>query len=650
MAETKSHLLVPILLLVLLQIAEAKTPPGIAKNPSHATCKIKKYKHCYNLEHVCPKFCPNQCTVECASCKPICVGASSPPPTDSSTPYSQTPTTPSTPSHSSPTPYTPSPSKPPSTTPTTPSKPPSTTPTPPSTPSPTPSTPSPLTPPITTPTASYTPTPSTPSPTSPSPSTPSTPSPTTPSLKPPSTTPSLPPTRSGTPPSTTPSSPTPYPTPSTPSPSTPPSTTLTSPSPSTPSTPSPSTPTSPSTTPSSPTPSTPYPTPSTPSLSTPPSSITPTLPPPSTPSTPSPSTPTPSTSTTPSSSSPTTPPTSPTPSSPTSPSYPSPSPPTPSPTPDHSSSSGARKARCRNRNYPKCYNTEHVCPSTCPGGCEIDCETCNPVCKCDQPGTVCQDPRFIGGDGITFYFHGKKDHSFCLFSDPNLHINAHFIGKRNPNMRRDFTWVQSIGILFGNHKLFLGALKTAAWDDSVDRLAIAFDGESISLPQSEGASWQSKSVPSVSFVRVSGANSVVVEVEATFRITAKVIPITEEDSRIHNYGIVTEEDSFAHLDLRFKFFSLSDQVSGVLGQTYRLDYVSRVNIGAKMPVMGGDREFKSSSLFASDCAVARFEDVVGNGDIGDSLELPSLSCSSGLDGQGVVRKKGKLAAVTGDLR
>ena len=90
---------------------------------------------------------------------------------------------------------------------------------------------------------------------------------------------------------------------------------------------------------------------------------------------------------------------------------------------------------------------------------------------CDRPGAVCQDPPFIGGDGITFYFHGKKDHDFCLLSDSNLHINAHFIGKRNQNMKRDFTWVQSIAILYDKHQLFIGAQKTATWKDSIDRLA-----------------------------------------------------------------------------------------------------------------------------------------------------------------------------------
>ncbi|GAU22868.1 hypothetical protein TSUD_376790 [Trifolium subterraneum] len=281
---------------------------------------------------------------------------------------------------------------------------------------------------------------------------------------------------------------------------------------------------------------------------------------------------------------------------------------------------------------------EHVCPNACPGGCEVDCNTCKPVCKCDKPGAVCQDPRFIGGDGITFYFHGKKNNNFCLVSDTNLHINARFIGKRNHNMKRDFTWVQSIAILFDNQQLFLGAKKTATWDDSVDRLALSLNGEPIRLNQLEGAKWESSGV---SIIRETSTNNIIVEVEGKFRITAKVVPITEEDSRIHNYGI-TKDDCFAHLDLGFKFFSLSNEVSGVLGQTYKPNYVSRVNIGAKMPIMGGGKEYETTSLFSPDCSVARFK---GNNEFNDDivmvedLALPSLSCTSGIDGEGVVCRR-----------
>ncbi|KAB1227280.1 hypothetical protein CJ030_MR1G029350 [Morella rubra] len=64
---------------------------------------------------------------------------------------------------------------------------------------------------------------------------------------------------------------------------------------------------------------------------------------------------------------------------------------------------------------------------------QVDCVTCSPVYNCNRPGAVCQDPRFVGRDGIVFYFHGQQERDFCIVSDSNLHINAHFIGKRNHN-------------------------------------------------------------------------------------------------------------------------------------------------------------------------------------------------------------------------
>ncbi|XP_078170194.1 uncharacterized protein LOC144564472 [Carex rostrata] len=262
-----------------------------------------------------------------------------------------------------------------------------------------------------------------------------------------------------------------------------------------------------------------------------------------------------------------------------------------------------------------CTNTKKriTCASTCPSRCRNKCVGICPGCKtfciCDLiPGTVCGDPRFTGADGNNFFFHGKKDQDFCIVSDNDLHINAHFIGKHNPEKDRDFTWVQALGIIFGdNHKLYIGVQKTMTWDDSIDRLVITFDGKPIRIPTEVQAKWVPTTVPSLIVTRTSDMNGIMIELTGIFTIMVNAVPITKEDSEIHNYG-ATPDDSLAHLDLSFKFHSLSEDVHGVLGQTYRPDYVNKMDIRKNMPLMTGAANYSSSTIFATDCAVARFHD------------------------------------------
>ena len=229
---------------------------------------------------------------------------------------------------------------------------------------------------------------------------------------------------------------------------------------------------------------------------------------------------------------------------------------------------------------------------------------------CDfYPGMSCGDPRFTGGDGNTFYFHGGKDQDFCIVTDAGLHINAHFIGRRDPAMSRDFTWIQALGIRFAHHRLYVGAHnKTARWSsDDVDRLDLAFDGERVAIPAHTGAAWRPPAAPALAVTRTAAANGVRVRLEGVLDVVANVVPVSEEDSRVHGYG-VAEDDCLAHLDLGFRFLDLTDDVHGVLGQTYRYDYVSRLSVTSRIPVMGGAAEYLSSDIFATDCAVARFGD------------------------------------------
>ncbi|XP_020146497.1 uncharacterized protein [Aegilops tauschii subsp. strangulata] len=258
--------------------------------------------------------------------------------------------------------------------------------------------------------------------------------------------------------------------------------------------------------------------------------------------------------------------------------------------------------------YSPCVAT---CDSRCPNECIVMCPGCKTYCLCDfYPGVSCGDPRFTGADGNNFYFHGKKDQDFCVLSDADLHINAHFIGKRNPTMSRDFTWIQALGIRFADHRLYMGAQKTTKWNNDVDRLELTFDGESINIAADIGAKWQSTAMPGLTVTRTTVTNGLSVQLKGVFDIMAKVVPITKEDSRVHNYGM-TEDDSLAHLDIGFKFYDLTGDVHGVLGQTYRSDYINKLSVSASMPVMGGIASYISSDIFAADCKVARFGRSVG---------------------------------------
>ena len=110
--------------------------------------------------------------------------------------------------------------------------------------------------------------------------------------------------------------------------------------------------------------------------------------------------------------------------------------------------------------------------------------------NCEGYGSVCYDPRFVGGDGVMFYFHGAKGGDFALVSDDRLQINAHFIGSRPTGRTRDYTWVQALGVMFDSHSLVIAAQRVTKWDDNVDALILRWDGDSITNYTEGDAEWR----------------------------------------------------------------------------------------------------------------------------------------------------------------
>lgn len=302
-----------------------------------------------------------------------------------------------------------------------------------------------------------------------------------------------------------------------------------------------------------------------------------------------------------------------------------------------------------------CFRKKMECPAECSSPsatdpkakiCYVNCNS--PVCKteckrrkpnCNAPGAGCYDPRFIGGDGIVFYFHGKSNEHFSLVSDLNLQINARFIGLRPAGRTRDFTWIQALGVLFDSNTFSLEATPAATWDDEVDRLKFSYNGDQLNLPEGLLSVWEGPE-NGIRVERTSNKNSVLVTLPEVAEISVNVIPVTKEDDRIHNYQIPSD-DCFAHLEVQFKFFGLSSKVEGVLGRTYQPDFQNPAKPGVAMPIVGGEDRYRTTSLLSADCSSCIFSPAAVS-DQKDSMVMQynMLDCTGGAtSGNGIVCRK-----------
>ncbi|XP_072972852.1 uncharacterized protein [Typha angustifolia] len=261
---------------------------------------------------------------------------------------------------------------------------------------------------------------------------------------------------------------------------------------------------------------------------------------------------------------------------------------------------------------PEIGSSVKACFADCSSQCETTCK--NRIPNCNGYGSVCYDPRFVGGDGVMFYFHGAKGGDFALVSDDQFQINVHFIGIKPEGRTRDFTWVQALALMFESHTLVIAAKRVANWDDSFDALVIRWDGKEVIIPTDGEAEWRTSSegeedqlvLPREVVVERTGlTNSARVTVSGLVEMNLKVVPITEEDDRAHGYHIPAG-DAFAHLETQFKFANLTSHVEGILGQTYRPGYVSPVKKGVAMPMIGGEDRYRTPSLLSPTCASCCF--------------------------------------------
>ena len=164
--------------------------------------------------------------------------------------------------------------------------------------------------------------------------------------------------------------------------------------------------------------------------------------------------------------------------------------------------------------------------------------------------------------------------------------------------------------MFGPHALAIEAAQVNRWNDAVDHLSFSFDGEPIQVPEGHLSEWKSPD-NTVKVERTGRRNSAMISVEETAEVSINVVPVTEEDDKVHKYGIPSD-DCFTHLEVQFRFFKLSSEVEGVLGRTYRPGYENPAKRGVEMPVLGGEDEYQTSSLLSPDCKMCIFSPAEDN--------------------------------------
>ncbi|GAQ78643.1 putative root cap family protein [Klebsormidium nitens] len=274
-----------------------------------------------------------------------------------------------------------------------------------------------------------------------------------------------------------------------------------------------------------------------------------------------------------------------------------------------------------------------VCDSTIPA----EKRTAKDSCKCTlaQGTGGCGDPHFVGGNGVRYDFHGVPEKSFCLISDKAFHLNAHFIGQNGLETGMDGTWMDQLGFVFvaGNkqHSLSVHLVSEEDFASNVsDVFLVEYDASPVrvSLPASGRNVWTSDD-GLVTISRTSETAKLTLTLKGHFQTT-----------------LTASEHEFPdghHIDFDVDVMNITSSAHGILGQTFqpeRLHVVagsSELKMDQADVVEGGDHDYISSDLMATDCKFSRFSApslvsltrrLMGGSRLEEPVFSHSLRCSS----------------------
>ncbi|GJP68693.1 hypothetical protein CLOP_g25353 [Closterium sp. NIES-67] len=252
---------------------------------------------------------------------------------------------------------------------------------------------------------------------------------------------------------------------------------------------------------------------------------------------------------------------------------------------------------------------------------------CNPAAK------ILNDPHLVGAHGTHFDFNGRPDKAFCLLTDRNLHVNMLLRGyydERTDNAalvvdgKAVHTWIKELGIVWTagavDHKIRLAARSGKQQERGAGFMrSIEIDGEEIPRMQ-VGDTVTSAGGLTIQFRAL--------EKEGPFDVDYYLLSIDGLISldlrlRVAHPKLQMPSDAEAHINVGIAELEHTDDIHGVLGQTYRDDHAQRAADFQKLiaslhrPISadgaegqgfldGTPRSYEASDVLAVDCAYTAY--------------------------------------------
>lgn len=258
---------------------------------------------------------------------------------------------------------------------------------------------------------------------------------------------------------------------------------------------------------------------------------------------------------------------------------------------------------------------------------------CNPG---NDTTNVVDDPHFTGAHGTRFDFNGELNKPFCLTTDRTLHINAVLKGYKNTNEygatvaadgKALRSWIRELGFLWTDGKGNSHALHLVARDGKEQKRGSGFlssaglDGVPVAVPQQPGASFKAADL---TLTYLGMARKGPYEMDR-FQLKIGQQLDMQLTMRVAHAKLQAADDAEAHFNLMFTDIHVSENIHGVLGQTYRnspsqimkavkYSELSRL-LGAPVKADGASgagflegavRDYEASHVLKADCKVSSF--------------------------------------------